>query len=141
MQRSVANSIIKLLSKSAAKGGGVRPRRAIPLPLWALQLLAILAVIAWTLFLYMQFSVLSAAVEVVVETSREAAADDTAADPCRGRYIYVHDDLPPRFNADILRDCRRNTEGHWGDICASLLNSGLGRPLAGDRVIAGDAGG
>ncbi|CAL5010566.1 unnamed protein product [Urochloa decumbens] len=133
MQRSVANSIIKLLSKSAAKGGGVRPHRGVggakgvdksaARPLSALQLLAILAVIAWTLFLYMQFSVLSAAVEVV-EVSREA----DSADPCRGRYIYVHD-LPPRFNADIIRGCRKS-EGHWGDICASLINAGLGRPLA-----------
>ncbi|CAO2200715.1 unnamed protein product [Urochloa humidicola] len=148
MQRSVANSIIKLLSKSAgAKGAGVRPYRAVggaklgvdksaASPLSALQLLAILAVIAWTLFLYMQFSVLSAAVEVV-EVSREGEADDDSADPCRGRYIYVHD-LPPRFNADIIRDCRK-AEGHWGDICASMINAGLGRPLA-DGVITGDAG-
>ncbi|CAN6285707.1 unnamed protein product [Urochloa humidicola] len=146
MQLSVANSIIQLLSKSAAKGGGVRPRRAIggakevdkaaanPLP--PLQLLAILAVIAWTLFLYMQFSVLSAAVEVV-EVSDGAAG---SADPCRGRYIYVHD-LPPRFNADMIRDCRK-TEDHWGDMCGFVSNAGLGRPLADrtDGVITGEAG-
>ncbi|CAL5010586.1 unnamed protein product [Urochloa decumbens] len=152
MQRSVASSIIKLLSKSSAKGGGVRPHQAAvsgaklgvdksaASPVSALQLLAILAVIAWTLFLYMQFSVLSAAVEVVVEVSREGREADSSADPCRGRYIYVHD-LPPRFNADIIRGCRKS-EGHWGDICASLINAGLGLPLADptDGVITGEAG-
>ncbi|CAL5008048.1 unnamed protein product [Urochloa decumbens] len=129
------------------KGGGFRPHRAVAggakgaaSLLSALQLLGILAVIAWTLFLYMQFSVLSAAVEVVEAVSREGRQADSA-DPCRGRYIYVHD-LPPRFNADIIRGCRKS-EGHWGDICASLINAGLGRPLAADPadgIITGEAG-
>ncbi|RLN40958.1 hypothetical protein C2845_PM01G02830 [Panicum miliaceum] len=131
MQLSVANIIVQLLSKSAAKGGGARWRRAVgakgaekaaanALP--PLQLLAILAVIAWTLFIYVQFSVLSAAVEV--EVSDDGAG---SADPCRGRYVYVHN-LPPRFNADIIRDCRNN--------------AGLGRPLAdrADGVITGEVG-
>ncbi|XP_022678892.1 xyloglucan galactosyltransferase KATAMARI1 homolog [Setaria italica] len=145
MQLSVANSIIQLLSKTAAKGGGVRSRRAVggakgvekaaasALP--PLRLLAILAVIAWTLFLYLQFSVLSAAVEV-----EEVSHGADSADPCRGRYVYVHD-LPPRFNADIIRDCRK-TEDHWGDMCGFVSNAGLGRPLAdrADGVITGEAG-
>ncbi|KAG2554824.1 xyloglucan galactosyltransferase KATAMARI1 homolog [Panicum virgatum] len=141
MQLSVANFIVQLLSKSTAKGGGARWRRAVgakgaekaaanALP--PLQLLAILAVIAWTLFLYVQFSVLSAAVEVV-----EVSDGADSADPCRGRYVYVHD-LPPRFNADIIRDCRKYQD-HWGDMCGVVSNAGLGRPLA-DGVFTGEAG-
>ncbi|KAG2543551.1 hypothetical protein PVAP13_9NG752400 [Panicum virgatum] len=140
----VANFIAQLLSKSAAKGGGAQWRRAggakgaekaAANALPPLQLLAILAVIAWTLFLYVQFSVLSAAVEVV-----DVSDGADSADPCRGRYVYVHD-LPPRFNADIIRDCRKY-EDHWGDMCGVISNAGLGRPLVdrADGVITSEAG-
>ncbi|CAN6322476.1 unnamed protein product [Urochloa humidicola] len=59
---------------------------------------------------------------------------------CRGRYVYIHD-LPPRFNADIIRDCRK-TEDHWADMCRFLSNAGLGRPLSDrvDGVIRSEAG-
>ncbi|KAF8709896.1 hypothetical protein HU200_029610 [Digitaria exilis] len=59
---------------------------------------------------------------------------------CRGRYVYMHD-LPPRFNADIIRNCRK-TEDHWADMCRFLRNAGLGRPLADriDGVIKSEAG-
>ncbi|KAG2534961.1 xyloglucan galactosyltransferase KATAMARI1 homolog [Panicum virgatum] len=61
-------------------------------------------------------------------------------DACRGRYVYIHD-LPPRFNADIIRNCRK-TEDHWADMCRFLRNDGLGRPLADriDGVIKSEAG-
>jgi hypothetical protein len=100
------------------------------------RILAALALAAWTFFLYVHFSVISGTVEV--------SNGERLADPCRGRYIYMHD-LPPRFNADIIHNDCRNTEGHWGDICASLSNGGLGRPLAHDGtddggVITGGAG-
>ncbi|KAG0496988.1 hypothetical protein HPP92_001679 [Vanilla planifolia] len=36
-------------------------------------------------------------------------------------------DLPSRFNADILRDCRALSP--WTDMCLFLSNSGLGPPL------------
>ncbi|XP_062213600.1 xyloglucan galactosyltransferase KATAMARI1 homolog [Phragmites australis] len=135
MQLSVANSITKVLIKSASKGGGARSRRAVgvkPMEKPPLRLLAVLAVIAWTFFLYFHFSMLSSGVQL--------SHGDNPADPCRGRYIYVHD-LPPRFNADILRDCRK-TEDHWGDMCAFVSNAGLGRPLADHAygVITGEAG-
>jgi hypothetical protein len=86
------------------------------------------------LFLYVQFSVLSAAVEV------EVSDGAGSADPCRGRYVYVHD-LPPRFNADIIRDSRKYQD-HWGDMCGVVSNAGLGQPLAdrADGVITGEAG-
>ncbi|GJN09107.1 hypothetical protein PR202_ga27082 [Eleusine coracana subsp. coracana] len=94
-----------------------------------LRFLAVLAVIAWTFFLYFHFSMLSGTtVEVSHGGEDDGSADD---DPCRGRYIYVHD-LPPRFNADIIRDCRKIND-HWGGMCEFVSNAGLGRPLA-DRT-------
>ena len=101
-----------------------------------LRILAVLGVAAWTFFLYVHFTVISSTVEV------SNNGDGLAADPCRGRYIYMHD-LPPRFNADIIRDCRK-TEDHWGDMCGFVSNAGLGRPLAAAAddggAITGEAG-
>jgi hypothetical protein len=37
-------------------------------------------------------------------------------------------DLPPRFNADILRGCDE-TNGRWPDMCEHVSNAGLGTPL------------
>ncbi|CAM0878947.1 unnamed protein product [Alopecurus aequalis] len=50
-------------------------------------------------------------------------------DPCKGRYVYVHD-LPPRFNVDILAGCARTErEGRWDNMCKQVSNAGLGEPL------------
>lgn len=83
--------------------------------------------VAWTFFLYLDFSVISGTAEV-----------SNGGDPCRGRYIYVYD-LPPRFNTDIIRDCRK-AGGRWSDMCAFLSNAGLGRPLTDDATDGGEAG-
>jgi hypothetical protein len=56
--------------------------------------------------------------------SDDVVANDS--DPCRGRYLYIHD-LPPRFNADILANCRHWYQ--WIDMCQYLANAGLGAPL------------
>ncbi|WOL14903.1 xyloglucan galactosyltransferase [Canna indica] len=45
---------------------------------------------------------------------------------CSGRYIFVHD-LPPRFNSDLLRDCRALNP--WVDMCQFNDNAGLGPAL------------
>jgi xyloglucan galactosyltransferase MUR3 len=58
-------------------------------------------------------------------------------DPCAGRYIYIYDDLPPKFNHDILRDCRSLSP--WTDMCRFLINSGLGPHL--NNTIASDGDG
>jgi hypothetical protein len=58
---------------------------------------------------------------------------DRDGDPCRGRYVYVHD-LPPRFNADMLAGCA-STEGQWTEMCEQVSNAGLGEPL---RLDAGE---
>ncbi|XP_021836490.2 probable xyloglucan galactosyltransferase GT11 [Spinacia oleracea] len=44
-------------------------------------------------------------------------------DPCTGRYIYIHD-LPPRFNQDLLINCK--TLSKWIDFCPYVSNDGLG---------------
>uniref|UniRef100_A0ACD5TSR1 Uncharacterized protein n=1 Tax=Avena sativa TaxID=4498 RepID=A0ACD5TSR1_AVESA len=44
-------------------------------------------------------------------------------DRCAGRYVYMYD-LPPRFNADLARDCRRLSSST--DMCRHLVNDGFG---------------
>ncbi|KAM0862665.1 hypothetical protein ACQ4PT_045126 [Festuca glaucescens] len=54
-------------------------------------------------------------------------------DPCAGRYVYMYD-LPPRFNADLARDCRRLSAST--DMCRHVANDGFGPPITG----GGDGG-
>ncbi|KAJ8534625.1 hypothetical protein K7X08_016353 [Anisodus acutangulus] len=48
---------------------------------------------------------------------------ENKSDPCGGRYIYVHD-LPPRFNEDMLKECK--TLSPWTNMCKFTANAGLG---------------
>ncbi|KAL6846980.1 hypothetical protein ACP4OV_022833 [Aristida adscensionis] len=56
-------------------------------------------------------------------TKPKAAA---AGDRCAGRYIYIQD-LPRRFNADLLRRCRSLSA--WTDMCRHVANAGMGPRL------------
>ncbi|XP_059626103.1 xyloglucan galactosyltransferase MUR3-like [Cornus florida] len=51
---------------------------------------------------------------------------ENKSDPCGGRYIYVHD-LPPRFNEDMLKECKSLSV--WTNMCKFTTNAGLGPPL------------
>lgn len=51
---------------------------------------------------------------------------ENKSDPCGGRYIYVYD-LPPRFNEDMLKECR--SLSLWTNMCKYTTNAGLGPPL------------
>ncbi|KAF5185093.1 Xyloglucan galactosyltransferase mur3 [Thalictrum thalictroides] len=51
---------------------------------------------------------------------------ENKSDPCGGRYIYVHD-LPPRFNEDMLKECK--SLSLWTNMCKFTTNAGLGPPL------------
>ncbi|KAF2307150.1 hypothetical protein GH714_025128 [Hevea brasiliensis] len=51
---------------------------------------------------------------------------ENKSDPCGGKYIYVHD-LPPRFNEDMLKECR--SLSLWTNMCKFTSNAGLGPPL------------
>ncbi|XVF37855.1 hypothetical protein REPUB_Repub20aG0047000 [Reevesia pubescens] len=57
------------------------------------------------------------------------------ADPCSGKYIYVHH-LPSRFNYDVLKDCRKLNK--WSDMCLSLMNSGLGPKVENPQGVLSD---
>ncbi|XP_074575366.1 xyloglucan galactosyltransferase KATAMARI1 homolog [Curcuma longa] len=59
------------------------------------------------------------------------------SDPCGGRYVYVHD-LPPRFNDDMVRDCRKLSL--WMDMCKFTTNAGLGPPLENVEGVFSDTG-
>ncbi|KAF5177417.1 Galactosyltransferase 13 protein, partial [Thalictrum thalictroides] len=50
----------------------------------------------------------------------------SVADPCLGKYIYVHN-LPSKFNNDLLKDCRALC--NWMDMCLALSNGGLGQEI------------
>lgn len=62
---------------------------------------------------------------------------DNKSDPCGGRYIYVHD-LPPRFNEDMLKDCR--SLSRWTNMCKFTTNKGLGPPLENIEGVFSDKG-
>ncbi|KAM0918300.1 hypothetical protein ACQ4PT_008881 [Festuca glaucescens] len=47
-------------------------------------------------------------------------------DRCVGRYIYMYD-LPPRFTADLARECGKLVIGM--DMCKPMENDGFGPPL------------
>ncbi|KAA8543427.1 hypothetical protein F0562_021078 [Nyssa sinensis] len=51
---------------------------------------------------------------------------ENKSDPCGGRYIFVHD-LPPRFNEDMLKECK--SLSLWTNMCKFTTNAGLGPPL------------
>ncbi|GJM84722.1 hypothetical protein PR202_ga00419 [Eleusine coracana subsp. coracana] len=55
--------------------------------------------------------------------------DSGVRDRCAGRYIYMYD-LPPRFNADLVRGCSNLRP--WMDLCPYVANCGMGQPLQGD---------
>ncbi|CAN6302330.1 unnamed protein product [Urochloa humidicola] len=131
MQMNVANSTVQLTKPARKAGGGARSRRTAGAKgKGKCRLLTTLAVIAWAFYLYLHFS----------GPSGTAQVSGGGGDPCRGRYIYIYN-LPPRFNADIIRDCRKTEGDQWGDLCASVSNAGLGRPLTDDgSVFIGEAG-
>ncbi|KAL2470584.1 Xyloglucan galactosyltransferase KATAMARI1 [Abeliophyllum distichum] len=51
---------------------------------------------------------------------------ENKSDPCGGRYIYVYD-LPPKFNEDMLKECK--SLSLWTNMCKFTTNAGLGPPL------------
>ncbi|KAM7496153.1 hypothetical protein LguiA_020567 [Lonicera macranthoides] len=57
---------------------------------------------------------------------RALRTTENKSDPCGGRYIYVHD-LPPRFNEDMLKECK--SLSLWTNMCKFTTNAGLGPPL------------
>ncbi|KAK1650169.1 hypothetical protein QYE76_067974 [Lolium multiflorum] len=67
------------------------------------------------------------------ETRRVASFRFGRPDQCAGRYVYMYD-LPPRFNADLARDCRRLSAST--DMCKHVANDGFGPPIMG----GGDGG-
>ncbi|KAK1426755.1 hypothetical protein QVD17_15435 [Tagetes erecta] len=62
---------------------------------------------------------------------------DNTSDPCGGRYVYVHD-LPPRFNEDMLKQCRSLSK--WTNMCKFTTNAGLGPPLENTEGVFSDNG-
>ncbi|PRQ38390.1 putative exostosin [Rosa chinensis] len=62
-------------------------------------------------------------------------------DSCSGRYIYVYDDLPSKFNYDLLRNCKSLTSGSTSDsgdeknMCPYLVNMGLGPEIESSKGV------
>ncbi|XP_010236604.1 xyloglucan galactosyltransferase KATAMARI1 homolog [Brachypodium distachyon] len=96
------------------------------------RFLLLVAAAFWVWILYFRTSLVltGVAMEHAVSSApgygyQSPGGDDDV--PCRGRYVYMHE-LPPRFNAEMLRGCG-NTDGRWPDMCEQLSNAGLGQPL------------
>ncbi|KAI7983635.1 Xyloglucan galactosyltransferase MUR3 [Camellia lanceoleosa] len=68
---------------------------------------------------------------------RALRTKENKSDPCGGRYIYVHD-LPPRFNEDMLKECR--SLSLWTNMCKFTTNAGLGPPLENVEGVFSDSG-
>ncbi|KAK3157711.1 hypothetical protein QOZ80_2AG0126900 [Eleusine coracana subsp. coracana] len=83
----------------------------------------VVAATLWVLTLYLRLLV------PIAFSGRVAVHSGGGKDPCRGRYVYIHD-LPPRFNAEILRNCSAAYAG-WPKMCDDVSNGGLGRPMSG----------
>ena len=62
---------------------------------------------------------------------------ENKSDPCGGRYIYVHD-LPPRFNEDMIKECK--SLSRWTNMCKFTTNAGLGPPLENVEGVFSDTG-
>ncbi|KAL5225584.1 hypothetical protein ABZP36_012223 [Zizania latifolia] len=67
------------------------------------------------------------------------AAAAAAAGRCAGRYIYMYD-MPPRFNVDLLRDCRALRP--WTDVgmCQYIVNGGMGELLGDEGGVFSERG-
>ena len=93
----------------------------------------------WVLTLYLRLlAMMSVPGALTGRAASLVAADgNRSSDPCRGRYVYIHD-LPPRFNADILRGCAAASD-RWAGMCEDVGNAGLGRPLSGG-ALTGETG-
>ncbi|KAL5712085.1 Xyloglucan galactosyltransferase mur3 [Ranunculus cassubicifolius] len=62
---------------------------------------------------------------------------ENTSDPCGGRYVYVHD-LPPKFNEDMLKECK--SLSLWTNMCKFTSNAGLGPPLENDQGVFSNTG-
>jgi hypothetical protein len=62
--------------------------------------------------------------------ARALAAANDRGDLCGDRYIYVQE-LPPRFNTDLVRDC--GALSPWTDKCKYTANAGFGPQLGGSE--------
>ncbi|XP_016515345.1 xyloglucan galactosyltransferase MUR3-like [Nicotiana tabacum] len=62
---------------------------------------------------------------------------ENKSDPCGGRYIYVHD-LPPRFNEDMLKECK--SLSLWTNMCKFTTNAGLGPQMENDEGVFSNTG-
>ncbi|KAL6839338.1 hypothetical protein ACP4OV_030835 [Aristida adscensionis] len=127
---------------AAATVSTTRPRMEKPAAISRPCLLLIFAAAIWVILtIHLRFHGLTAVPVVITDRVASFIPDHGGGgggDPCRGRYIYIHD-LPPRFNEDILRRCDTNP-GHWPHMCDDVSNAGLGPPLAAAGALAGAEG-
>ncbi|KAK4744289.1 hypothetical protein SAY87_010601 [Trapa incisa] len=68
---------------------------------------------------------------------RALQTNENKSDPCGGRYIYVHK-LPPRFNEDMLKECKKLSL--WTNMCKFTSNAGMGPPLENEEGVFSNTG-
>jgi hypothetical protein len=101
-----------------------------------LRLLLVVSTAFWTCILYFRMFVPRELSVLLASTDVSRGSNN---DPCRGRYVYMHE-LPPRFNADMLAGCA-TTEGRWRGMCEQVSNAGLGErlPVPAEEVDGGSS--
>ncbi|CAN8315206.1 unnamed protein product [Cochlearia groenlandica] len=60
--------------------------------------------------------------------------DTRRNDPCRGKYVYMHD-VPSLFNEELLKNCW--TLSKWTDMCELTSNFGLGPRIPNMEGVSG----
>ncbi|KAF7027023.1 hypothetical protein CFC21_039094 [Triticum aestivum] len=135
--RPLSRNIHRELDAAAVADGKQHTERGARRPS-RLFYLGLLYTVSWALVFFHHFS-------TGVQSSGDATAGGASAffsasrifrqDPCAGRYVYMYD-LPPRFNADLVRQCRRISGSP--DVCKDVANDGFGPPIT---WTGGDEGG
>ncbi|KAK9933030.1 hypothetical protein M0R45_020243 [Rubus argutus] len=63
----------------------------------------------------------------IVNNQSNSVINQSTTDSCSGRYVFIHDDLPAKFNYDLLNNCESLTEGsNMPNMCPYIKNFGFG---------------
>ncbi|XP_021799944.1 probable xyloglucan galactosyltransferase GT14 [Prunus avium] len=63
----------------------------------------------------------------ILKNQTLSITDQPSTESCSGRFVYMHDDLPEKFNHDLLENCKYLTRGtDKPNLCPYFENFGFG---------------
>ncbi|PRQ38394.1 putative exostosin [Rosa chinensis] len=65
----------------------------------------------------------------IVKNQSISVINQSTTDSCSGRYIYIHDDLPTKFNYDLINNCESLTGSNMPNMCPHIKNFGFGQEI------------